>query len=218
MISLSKYGDGIPQKSYKRQKTILYQGEIPKSVYIIKKGIVRAYNILENGEERTIEFLAEGDIVAANWVFGNSGSTVYYYGAFTDVSLLLMPKEEFTKYLQETEFTQQVIESISRRYIASTMHANALLQTYASTKIVQGLQFLVLSNGKKLPDGRYRITTRLTQQDVANLVGITRETAALELSKLKKKKIISYASFTYTVDYGALVRLSGGDEFVGLSI
>ena len=70
MIALSKYGNDIPQKSYKRQKTILYQGEIPKSVYIIKKGIVRAYNILENGEERTIEFLVEGDIVAANWVFG----------------------------------------------------------------------------------------------------------------------------------------------------
>lgn len=218
MTALLKYGERVPQRSYKRQKTILYQGEIPKSVYIIKKGTVRTYNILENGEERTIEFLVEGDVIAANWVFGNSGSTIYYYGAFTDVTLFMIPREEFDQYLREPDFSQQIMESLSKRYIASTMHTNALLQTYASTKVIQGLQFLALSSGKKLPNGKYLICTRLTQQDIADLVGITRETAALELNKLKKKKIISYVSFTYTVDYDALVRLSGGDEFVGLSI
>ena len=218
VVFLSKYLEDLQQRTYKRQRTILYQGEIPKAVYIIKKGVVRAYNILENGEERVIELLGEGDIVAANWILGNSKATLYYYDAFTDVTFFLMPRDVFESYLVNTEFSRHIIHSLSKRYSASTMHANALLQTYASAKIAQGLQFLVLSSSKKLPDGTCKITIRLTHQDLANLVGVTRETAALELNKLKDKKIISYTSFTYTVNYEALIRLGGGDEFIGLSI
>lgn len=219
MVPLSKYADFKQLRTLKRQRTVLYQGEIPKAVYIIKKGTVRAYNILENGEERTIEFLSEGDIVAANWVFGNSNSTLYYYDAFTDVTLIQISKESFELCLnKDPEFNKHVISVLTRRYSASTMHANALLQTYAGSKIAQGLQFLILSSGQKLPNGKYKINVRLTQQDLADLVGVTRETAALELIKFKRKKIISYKSFTYTVDYQALIRLGGGDEFTGLNI
>lgn len=218
MTSLPKLDDINQIRAYKRQRTILYQGEIPKSVYLIKSGIVRVYNILENGEERTIEFLAEGDVLAANWVFSNSKATLYYYDAFTDISLIQISKEEFNLKLKDPEFNQRAINSLVKRYSASTMHANALLQTYAGSKIAQGLQFLVLSSGKQLPNGKYTISIRLTQQDLADLVGVTRETAALELAKFKRKKIISYSSFTYTVDYDALIRLGGGDEFTGLNI
>lgn len=218
MTFLDNYDNFKQLRTLKRKRTILYQGEIPKAVYIIKKGIVRAYNILGNGEERTIEFLAEGDIVAANWVFGNSSATLYYYDAFTDVSLMYLSKENFELQLKDPKFSQHVMGAITKRYSASTMHANALLQTYASSKVALGLQFLVLSDSQKLANGKFKITVRLTQQDLADLVGVTRETAALELLKFKKKKIISYNSFTYTVDYEALIRLSGGDEFTGLSI
>jgi CRP/FNR family cyclic AMP-dependent transcriptional regulator len=214
----SQHDDDHTIKSYKRHRTILYQGEIPKNVYIIKKGFVRVYNILSNGEERTVSLLSEGDIVATNWVFGNSRAALYYYDAFSDVIVAVLTKEAFGRQLKNPDFNRSIMESLARRAAANTMHTNALLQTYASQKIAHGLQFLVLSSGRKLPNGKYKIGIRLTQQDLADLVGVTRETAALELNKLKAKKNISYSGFTYTVDYEALIRSNGGDEFIGLSI
>ncbi len=196
----------------------MYQGEIPKDINIIQDGVVRAYNILSNGEERTIELLSEGDIVASHWAFGHAPATLYYYSAFTDVILQCLHRDEFEKRLQDAQFARAVMESTARRLAASTMHVNALLQTYAGAKVAHGLQLLLLSSGKKLPNGMFKINIRLTQQDIADLVGITRETAALELNKLKTKKIIAYKGFTYTVNYEALIRRSGGDEFLGLSI
>jgi hypothetical protein len=45
------------------------------------------------------------------------------------------------------------------------------------------------------------------------MVGLTRETTALELSKLKKKGIISYNTQHYTIDTEKLLSLLGAEEF-----
>lgn len=50
------------------------------------------------------------------------------------------------------------------------------------------------------------------------MVGITRETTAVELHKLKKKGYITYQKFTYSVDVPKLIRMTGSDEFENLSV
>lgn len=209
---------GLPRRSFKRQRSILYQGEVPRSVYVIKSGVVRVYNIAENGEERIIELLTAGDILPVAWVFGSSNVSLYYYDAFSDVEAYVCSKAEYMDILKQYKLEANYISLLVKRYTATTMHINALLQTHAQNKIAQGLQYLVLSHGKKMLSGKYKIDIRLTQQDLANLVGVTRETAAVELNRLRDKKVISYKSFTYTINYEALIRLGGGDEFSDVDI
>ena len=62
-----------------------------------------------------------------------------------------------------------------------------------------------------------RIVLRLSHQDIAEMVGITRETAAVELHKLKRKGYIAYQRFTYYVDIAKLQKLRG-DEDIALAI
>jgi CRP/FNR family transcriptional regulator len=209
---------GESHRQFKRMRTILYQGEVPKSVYVIKSGVVRSYNIAENGEERTVELLSVGHVMPVSWVFNISNAALYYYDAFSDVQLYVMTKERFFELLSQKKLESKLLQSVSRRYTASTMHLNALLQSHAQNKIAQGLQYLILCHGKKLLNGKYRVNIRLTQQDLANLIGVTRETAAVELNKLREKGIIEYRSFTYTIDYDALIRITGSDEFNGLEL
>lgn len=209
---------GENQRQFKRLRTILYQGEVPKSVYIIKKGVIRAYNIAENGEERNVELLSDGDVLPMPWVFNISNATLYYYDAFSDVQLYVLSKEHFREIVQKHDLEGDLLQLAARRYAATTMHINALLQAHAQNKIAQGLQYLALSHGTRLGSGKYRVNIRLTQQDLANLVGVTRETAAVELNKLRDKGVIEYRSFTYTVDYEALIRATGSDEFDGLKL
>lgn len=215
MIQMCK---GETQRQFKRMRTILYQGEIPKSVYIIKKGVIRAYNIAENGEERNVELLSDGDILPLPWIYNVSNAVLYYYDAFSDVQVYVLSREHFFELVEKHKLTQEVLHLTARRYTASTMHINALLQAHAQNKIAQGLQYLALSHGTKLGSGKFRVDIRLTQQDLANLVGVTRETAAVELNKLRDKGVIQYRSFTYTIDYEALIRATGSDEFDGIKL
>jgi CRP-like cAMP-binding protein len=209
---------GENQRQFKRLRTILYQGEVPKSVYIIKKGVIRAYNIAENGEERNVELLSDGDVLPISWVFNISNAALYYYDAFSDVQLFVLSKERFNELIKANNLEYELLKLTSRRYTATTMHINALLQAHAQNKIAQGLQYLALSHGTRLGNGKHRVNIRLTQQDLANLVGVTRETAAVELNKLRDKGVIQYRSFTYTIDYDALIRATGSDEFDGLRL
>jgi CRP-like cAMP-binding protein len=69
----------------------------------------------------------------------------------------------------------------------------------------------------KQPNGKTQIILRLSHQDIAEMVGITRETAAVELHKLKQKGYIDYQRFTYFVDVHRLQQLKG-DENLELNI
>ena len=48
-------------------------------------------------------------------------------------------------------------------------------------------------------DDKTKITVPLTQQDIANLLGLTRETVATELKKLKDKGYVYYDKWQFVV-------------------
>lgn len=52
-----------------------------------------------------------------------------------------------------------------------------------------------------------KILLPLTQQDLANFMGLTRETTSIELKKLQDQKILSYRQQKYTVHTNRLNEL-----------
>ena len=54
--------------------------------------------------------------------------------------------------------------------------------------------------GKEVDNSWVSINIPLTQNDIADMIGITRETVAVELGRMKSKGIIDYGSFTYRVN------------------
>ena len=53
---------------YKDHEVLLFQGEVPKEAYVIKKGVVKTYNLSESGEEQLIELNTAGDVLPLPWV------------------------------------------------------------------------------------------------------------------------------------------------------
>lgn len=66
-------------RQFKKSQTVFYQGETPTSSFRIKKGLVRAYIIHENGEEATIAFFGPGDIFPIAAPFAIAPVTMFYY-------------------------------------------------------------------------------------------------------------------------------------------
>jgi len=63
-----------------------------------------------------------------------------------------------------------------------------------------------------------KIPLTLTHQNFASLVGLTRETIAIEMNKLKREGVIDYKQREYSVNTEKLFDLLGEDSFRGLSI
>jgi len=204
-----------PAKSYKKGEIILFQGEAPRVACIVKKGIVKAYNLSSAGDEKPVCFHGVASLFPGSWVFGRVPSAIYYYEAFTDAEIYCVPPAEYLEFIRnDPDLLYAELENYVADDVGKTMRLNALQHSRASDKLIYTLHYLAISHGTKIKTNVAEINLNLTHQDFANLTGLTRETTATELNKLKNAGVISYGKHSpYRVD---IVRLNGAlnDQFI----
>jgi CRP/FNR family transcriptional regulator, cyclic AMP receptor protein len=206
-------------RQYAKRRTILFQGEIPRSTMVVQSGIVKVYGITGSGDQRTITLLSAGDIFPVECVFDKSRVSLYYYEAITDCNIFSVPKTDFLAALEnDSGLKNHIFQEYMAHYTSATMHIYALEHSHAQDKLVYILQYLVARFGEKQPDGLTRINLRLSHQDIAEMVGLTRETTAVELHRLKDKGLIDYQRFSYYVNVPEIVKTTGSDEFENVEV
>lgn len=205
-----------PVKTFQKGEIIIFQGEAPHSAYVVKRGIVKAYNLSVDGDEKPVSFHDTDAVFPAAWVYGKMANALYYYEAFTsEVSLYCIKREEFVTFIKSRpELLYHELESYLRDELGQSMRLNALQYSRASDKLLYTMHYLALSHGRLVGPQLLEITLSLTHQDFANLTGLTRETAATELNKLKRHGVISYGKHTpYRLDLAKLMQLLN-DQYI----
>lgn len=187
-------------RKFDKGELILVQGETPDCVFILKKGVVKTYNLTSQGEEKPIGFDVQGDIFPLAWVFGRVSRVAYYHEAFTRCELYCVPREDYKAYItKDTARLMGVFESFMSEYVLYQLRINALEQSKAADKVLNTLHFLCLSFGVDVRKDVVKIRIPFTQQDLANFMGLTRETTGIELKKLQRKSILTYKRQNYIV-------------------
>jgi CRP/FNR family cyclic AMP-dependent transcriptional regulator len=141
---------------------------------------------------------------------------VYYYEAFTPlVEVYSIDRAEFVDFIKNRpELLYQELQRSLADQLGASLRLNALQHSRASDKLVYTLHYLALTHGKPASKNLIEITLSLTHQDFANLTGLTRETAATELNRLKKQGVIDYGKhLPYQLDLSRLMQLVN-DEFI----
>lgn len=203
---------GFKTKKFSKGEIILCQGEIPECVYIVKKGVVKSYNINGEGVEKPIMFDIRGEVLPVGWVFRKFSASPYFYEAYTNVEAYVLPRDEYLQHLyDEPRSMQKALSDFASRYAVHQMRINALEQSSATQKVISTLHFMCMRFGRTLKKDLVRIELPLTQQELANFMGLTRETTGIELKKLKTSKVISYRRKLYTVKTNQLNNLLDDD-------
>ena len=213
------YISKFPVRTLKKGQTVLFQGEVPRQAFVIKSGAIKAYNIDPNGEEKIIALVGPNEIMAPSWVFGKSPVALYYYDVFVDTEVYVLPREELRSILATNkDALAAAFDRLISVFIGSNIHINALENSKSSQKLVNLLHYLTMRFGLPTNSNDITIDLRLTQHDLARMLGLTRETVAMELSRLKKQHILSYKSQKYTVNTRELQKLHGEEEFSDLTM
>ncbi len=53
--------DKYPLKTFKKGEIIIFQGEAPRCAFVVKTGVVKAYNLSVNGDEKPVGFYSNLD-------------------------------------------------------------------------------------------------------------------------------------------------------------
>lgn len=123
----------------------------------------------------------------------------YFYEAYTRCTVRVVPCEDYLKHLEENHV------SLLNRHIRVTkilltnlQHVEALEQSKASEKVARTLLYMAETLGSTFPNQTIRKLS-VTQQEIANALGLTRETAGIMLKKLELKKLLVHSRNTYVL-------------------
>ena len=90
-------------RRYKKGDIVIFQGEAPRSAYVVKSGTIKAYNLSVNGDEKPVAFYPSDNAFPAAWIYGKASSAVYYYEAFTpEVELYVIDRDTFVSFIKKT--------------------------------------------------------------------------------------------------------------------
>lgn len=187
---LAFVAEHVRQRTYKAGEAIVHEGEPGETCYVILHGTVKICATLPDGNEVFLALLATGD------TFGEM-SLIDSVGRSADVqtqeetTLLTLDRNTFNHLLSGATFARNLMRLLARRLRL----ANVRIQAHC-TQDVYGLvafQLLEFANlyGETQPNGDRLIPIRLTQGDIALLVGASRERVNQVMVFYKSKGYLS---------------------------
>lgn len=203
-----KFLAGYPCKKYEKGQLIICQDTSPHCTFYIKKGFVKTYVITADGGEKPISFEGKHDIFPVDTTFGHSEEAKYFYEAYTECEVYQIPREEYVRFMNEhPRFFSRLFHYLIRRTLDYHEHISSLEQAKAVDKLICALNMLVKRFGKQVAKSRAHMTLPLTQQDLANFLGLTRETTGTQLKVLEREGILQYRRQKYVIHTERLATL-----------
>lgn len=200
MRELERFFRRFPTKTFARGEIIIQQEEEPRYVCVIKSGIVKCYDISLEGAEQLIWLATDGDIFPLSYLFATDETSGFFFSAFSDLEIYAIPRQSFVDYLKtHPETLYNLCAHITGLYNDLHYRINAAGKPKAKEKILHTLAFLADRYYDKTKGGKVEVALSLTHQDIANLVGLTRETAAVTLKSLKDEGFVHYDQSSFIV-------------------
>ncbi len=188
----SFFGDGT-QREYPNKQIILYQGEKAHDIYQIKSGYIKAYNINSQGTEQLLLILGPGDIYPLIWSYKKPPISHYFYETIGDTAISVISREDFFEKIDGDHVaTKELLYYFAEQWMNLMSRLETIEASDASHKVKQVFAYLTLAHANRKVDGKARIKVQLTQQHVADMAGVTRETANVQIRELMAAKICEY--------------------------
>ncbi|OGD88124.1 hypothetical protein A2693_02565 [Candidatus Curtissbacteria bacterium RIFCSPHIGHO2_01_FULL_40_12] len=179
------------QLHYKKGETILRAEDTPTGVYFLSKGFVRLYAVSQKGEELTLIIFKSGDFFPVMWAVNNA-RTNYYLETMTNVDLWRVPQDKFLVFIKSNpEVFFELTSKILVRFGGLLKRMEYLVFGNAYAKVASIITICAERFGRR-EKGKVIIEVPLTHSDLASMVGVTRETASIEIKKIEKKGLIGH--------------------------
>jgi len=166
-------------------------------INLLTSGYIKRYLLTDEGQESIQVIYGPNDIFPLTPVFDASlglkiykGSEVLYYEAHTDAVIYSLGKDEFMKAIKLNEHLYKDLFYVSGVRLESNIQRleNTSLRA-AERKIIDLLLFYADKFGTKIDKG-IRIELPLTQQVIANILNVARETVSIAIVKMHDKGYI----------------------------
>lgn len=166
-------------RSYVRKTQIFLPQNREDLIFIVASGRARLYLAYED-KEFTLAILERGDVYSTH--------TRAYVSALEDTRLLCAETAQVRRYmLALPEFTGAMVRVLGEVLKHSTSIIDDLAFHDVQTRLVRFLRFVVSQSGQLQPGGGMLVNLGLTTEQLASLLGTTRQTLSTMLNALERE-------------------------------
>jgi len=169
---------------------ILYEGDTPQEVFILKSGIVKLYDIDDQGSEKILHLVKPPAVIPFAFFSGMHDPLHWFYTTLTDCELYVVPATE----LKDMTHADSNLAEILTNHFSDDVHEllvrlNSLSKTNTQDKVIAVLRFLMARHATERRAGWWRVNFPINHQLIADLCGITRESTSIVMKEFLDKKI-----------------------------
>lgn len=180
-------------RTYEAGQIILYEGDQPNYVLFVKSGAIKFFDTDSDGNEKILHIGGEGSIAPLFYAFEDKKAVDAFYGALCKTEVLLVPLDDFRSKLQSSaSYTYKVLRWYAEEMDHIVLRLKSLEKSSAKQKVLQALYYLSDQHATKevTKGGWCRISFPVTQQILADLTGLTRETVNITLNDPESLKYV----------------------------
>ena len=181
--NLASIGSLLIERRFPKHKTIVEEGLPGDYMYIIREGRVSVSKLSDDGREKILEFLEAGAFFGEMSLLDNAPRSASVR-ALTETRVLALSRGDFLNVLRRSpDLAMGVIQELTRRLRQIDEQASSLSFQRVKERTQGLLRRLAKEDTQR--QGR-RATPVLTHQQIADMIGTSRETVTRALKGLRE--------------------------------
>jgi CRP/FNR family transcriptional regulator, cyclic AMP receptor protein len=200
LLSLNPWFNALPLRDQKRMvgeadrfplrpgEMLFRQGDAPNGLYALLKGKLKMSTLTEDGKEAILVVLESGTWFGEISLIDHQPRT-HDATALSAAEVLILPQAVFDQLMRRNTFSQAIAALLAARIrMLYGIVEDATLRT-TRARIARRLLLLAHGDATMARDGRAMVP--VSQESLAMMLGISRQTLSKELKLLVQKNIIS---------------------------
>ena len=186
---VQKLSETVELREVRRRQVIYLPGDPGASIFFVNGGRVKISKVTRDGKELTLAYRGPGEIFGELCML-EGGPREEMAEAMENAMITELTRDEFEKLVQQNGMLgYRLTKAMLQRRREVENKVEQLLFKDVNAKLAELL--LRLGNEYGVQSGRGTLVAlKITHQEMANLIGSTRETVSLTLSMFKKKGLI----------------------------
>ncbi len=169
-------------------QVIVMEQDWGESLFLLCDGLAKVRTYTSDGDEVVMSLLGSGDVFGEMAVFdGDSRSADVV--ALTPLRLVKLRIPPFAALLEQNTGLGTALAKLEAKRLRDLNRRFALQTADATTRLLDALAYLARKSSSK--DDPQAPIPPLTQQEIALIAGLARETASRTLSKLRSRGTVS---------------------------
>lgn len=184
----------IRQNAFYPRGVVLYaEGETPRGVYILCSGEVRLTAASENGNEVIMRVAKRGDILGLSNTMSREPHRVRAE-TISACQIGFIPKLQFLQFLRaHSDAALRVAEHLSAELHDAWEQIRLItLAPSSHAKLIHFLLAWATTHGKDFVEG-VSLALYMTHEEIAQSIGVSRETVSRALAELRQKNLIRFS-------------------------